>query len=58
LENIRKQGGYVSSVVFYTVDLCDLLPFVHNKNNRRRYSCDEQEPVKAPAILGEGECTF
>lgn len=44
-------SGYVSSVVFYFTDRCNLLPFVCDKNNRRRYFDDEQEPVKADAVL-------
>jgi hypothetical protein len=44
-------------VVFYIDDLCDLLPFVYHKNNRRRYFSDEQKSVETLAILDEGKRT-
>lgn len=53
----QSNCGYVSSVVFYIDDLCDLLPFVHHKNNGRRYFDDEQKSVEAVAILDERKWT-
>jgi hypothetical protein len=50
---LKKKSGYVSSVVFYSISPCNLLPFVHHKNNRRRYPDDEQESVEADAVLDE-----
>lgn len=51
---LKKKSGYVSSVVFYSISPCNLLPFVYHKNNRRRYPDDEQESVEADAVLDEG----
>jgi hypothetical protein len=47
-------SGYVSSVVFYLVDRCNLLPFVRDTNDRRRYPDDEQKSSEADAVLDKG----
>ena len=49
----REIRFYVSDVVFYCADYFNLLPVVHNKNNRRRSFDDEQESFKEIPVLGE-----
>ena len=38
-------------MVFYSADCSDLLPVVHNKNNRRELNDDEQEPSEKVPVL-------
>ena len=50
---LTKIRSHVSNVVFSNSDCCNLLPFVYNKDNGRRYCEHQQESVEAITILGK-----
>ena len=46
-----KTKCYVSSVVFYSIDFSDLLPFVYYQTQRRNPDDDKQKQMAKVAIL-------
>jgi len=50
LDLFEQRSDYVSSVVFYFIDWCNLLPVVHHKNDGRGYPDVEQESIEADAV--------